>query len=263
MRIISIISSARKNGNTERIVKHIEEDFLYMSIEKGLKAECEQIHLADSDIKLCRGCRVCFDKGEDFCPLKDTLLNIRDKIIQADGVIFASPVYVEDINGIMKNWIDRMAFNCHRPAFAHKTAVIVVTSGGGSSNHSIKTIKSALLTWGFHVSAQGKFRAGALMENDQIKSRYGNDIKVIANKLFSSIHDHRAEYPSFYSLMVFKVQQKCWQKVIKEQNTFDCSYWENKGWLEKTCSYYIPHNSNPIKIKLARIAGSIISIFFL
>lgn len=262
MRIISIVSSGRKNGNTERIVRHIQEEFLLIAITKNLKVEFEQIYLANSDIKFCRGCRICFDKGEDSCPLKDMLLNIRDKISQADGVIFASPVYVEDINGIMKNWIDRMAFNCHRPAFAGKAAVIVTTSGVGSSNHALKTMKSALLTWGFHISAQSKFRTGGFIEDEQINSRYGNKIKVIANKLFDTIYGHRAEYPSFYSLMVFKVQQKYWQKTKKEWNTFDYFYWKSKGWIEKTCNYYIRHNSSLIKVKLAEIVGNIISIFF-
>jgi multimeric flavodoxin WrbA len=36
-------------------------------------------------------------------------------MMRAEAYVFASPVYVEDINGVMKNWIDRMAFNSHRP----------------------------------------------------------------------------------------------------------------------------------------------------
>lgn len=262
MKIISIVSSGRKKGNTERVVRHVEEEFLRIALKRNVQVQLEQIHLGNSDIKFCRGCRICFDKGEDLCPLKDELLNIRDKISEADGVILASPVYVEDINGIMKNWIDRMAFNCHRPAFAGKAAVIVTTSGVGSTNHALKTMNSALYTWGFHVSAQSKFRTGSFIEDEQINSHYGNKIKVIANKLFNTINNRKAEAPSFYSLMVFKVQQKYWQNTKEEQDTFNYFYWKNKGWLEKSCNYYIPHNSNTIKVKLAEIIGNIVSTFF-
>ena len=262
MKIISIISSGRRNGNTERIVSHIEEEFLQTANKNNLQVEFEQIYLGYTDIKVCKGCRICYDKGEDFCLLKDELLNIRDKISQADGVILASPVYVEDINGIMKNWIDRMAFNCHRPAFADKTAVIITTSGAGSTNHSLKTMNSALHTWGFHVSAQSKFRTGAFIENEQINARYGSQIKVIANKLFNTINDNRTKNPSLYSLIVFKVQQKCWQKAKDERNTLDYSYWKNKGWIEKTCSFYMSHNASFLKVKLAGIAGNIFATFF-
>lgn len=44
---------------------------------------------------MCLVCRRCFDVGEGFCPLKDELLSIREKLNKADGVILASPVYVE------------------------------------------------------------------------------------------------------------------------------------------------------------------------
>lgn len=262
MKIISITSSGRKNGNTERVVRLMEADLAQMAAENNMKVEFEQINLSDSDLKFCRGCRICFDKGEDLCPLKDSLLIIRDKLIEADGLILASPVYVEDINGIMKNWIDRMAFNCHRPAFAGKTAVIVTTSAAGSSNHAIRTMKSALITWGFHISAQSKFRTGGLISDEQINARYSVKIKAIAAKLFNAVNGQMLKKPSFYSLMVFRVQQINWRKTEKEKNTYDYLYWNNKGWLDKDFSYYTSHGSNPVKVKLAGLVGSIVSIFF-
>jgi len=262
MKIISIVSSCRKKGNTERIVRRIEEEFLQIAIKQNVQVEFEQIHLGNSDIQFCRGCRICFKKVEDQCPLKDGLLNIRDKLSKTDGVILASPVYVEDINGIMKNWIDRMAFNCHRPAFAGKTTLIVTTSGGVSTNHALRTMNSALHTWGFHICSQNKFRTGGFMEDEQINSLFDNQIKNIANKLFNTINKRKAEFPSFYSLIVFKVQQKYWQKTKNELNTFDYLYWHNKGWTQKGCNYYIPHNSNFVKVKIAGIVGSVVSMFF-
>ncbi|MDP4090618.1 MAG: flavodoxin family protein, partial [Bacillota bacterium] len=125
MKIISLVSSYRSNGNTIRIVSLIENQLLSIARTDGIGLEIERIQIGHSDIRTCLGCRACFDKGEEMCPLKDDLLAIRDKICQADGILAASPVYVEDVNGIMKNWIDRMAFNCHRPAFAGKAAYIV------------------------------------------------------------------------------------------------------------------------------------------
>lgn len=262
MKIVSILSSARKKGNTYKIISNLEKELLDIGAKKNVSIEIENIQLAYSDIQFCRGCRICFDKGEELCPIKDELLNIRDKINSADGIILASPVYVEDINGIMKNWIDRMAFNCHRPAFAGKSAVVITTSGIGSSNHALRTMKTALQTWGFNICAQGKFRAGAHIENEKINILYKNKIGNIAEKLYGTIIDHRYERPSFYSLMAFRVQQKYWEKNEDEKNTFDYFYWENKGWLKNTCDYYIEHDSNFIKTRLAKLAGDIIAIFF-
>lgn len=262
MKIISIVSSGRKNGNTERIVRCIEEELSRIAIEKNIQVEYEPIYLGSLNIKFCRGCRICFDKGEDLCPLKDEILNIKDKIDKADGVVLASPVYVEDVNGIMKNWIDRMAFNCHRPAFAGKSSAIITTSGAGSTGHAIRTMKSALQAWGFYISTQGKFRTGELMEKSKMDLQYGSKIKAMANKLFNDINACKAETPSIYSLMIFKIQQKYWQKTKKQLQTIDYFYWKNKGWIEKDCNYYIKHNSSYIKVKISRVLGSIVSMLF-
>jgi hypothetical protein len=58
------------------------------------------LDLAEMDIRTCRGCRICFDKGEESCPLKDDLLAIRRRIEAAELLVLGSPVYVEDGNGV-------------------------------------------------------------------------------------------------------------------------------------------------------------------
>lgn len=263
LKLISIVSSGRKNGNTERIVKNIEKEIMQLSKNQNIQLELEHINLAHSNIQLCKGCRICFNKGEALCPAKDDLLMINDKINQADGIILASPVYVEDVNGVMKNWIDRMAFNCHRPAFAGKTALIVTTSGIGSSKHALRTMNSALQPWGFHVASQIKFRTGALMEDKQITSLYAKQIKIASYKLFTDLYGCKSKVPSFYSLMAFKVQQSYWHKYKGEHEPLDYSYWKVRGWTEKNCDYYIQHNANIVKVALARLSGRFVSIFFI
>jgi len=262
MKIVSIVSSARKDGNTERITKFMELELKKSAEKNNTKAEFEHINLGNLNIKFCRGCRVCFDKGEALCPLKDETLNVRDKIMEADGIILASPVYVEDVNGIMKNWIDRMAFNNHRPAFAGKSAVILTTSGVGSSNHALKTMKSALMAWGFRISAEDKFRTGGLMDTEKIKSSHGSKISFIADKLFKDVYNGKAMNPSFGSLLYFKVQQKYWQKSTGKNEILDYAYWKDKRWTDNNCSYYIPNKAGFIKIRLAGMAGYIVSCFF-
>ncbi|MFB6469450.1 hypothetical protein ACE38V_22200 [Cytobacillus sp. Hz8] len=94
--------------------------------------------------------------------------------------------------------IDRMAFNNHRPAFAGRTAIIVTTSGIGSSNHALKTMNIALHVWGFHMAGKEKFRTGDWMEVEGMKRRYSPRIKNIVEKLFYAIVNQTAKNPSFY-----------------------------------------------------------------
>ncbi|WP_010681000.1 flavodoxin family protein [Acetivibrio cellulolyticus] len=262
MRILSIVSSKRKNGNTERLISLLEEELISIAKLQHKVLEIERISLGNVELKMCLGCRVCFDKGEELCPLNDELLSIRKKLNEADGIILASPVYVEDVNGIMKNWIDRMAFNCHRPAFFDKTAIVVATSGIGSTNHALKTMRTALMTWGAYVDGMQKFSTGALMEREEILDTHHNRIKRIAKKFFVNIKKEKVSKPKLYSLIAFKVQQKYFEKRSNEQNTVDYIYWNEKGWLKPCCIYYKEIKTNWLKVKIARLLGNIVAVFF-
>lgn len=262
MKFISIVSSNRKNGNTEQLVGLVEDELRSIAESNHENLEIERISLGRTELKMCLGCRACFDKGEEFCPLKDDLLPVRDKLNNADGFIFASPVYVEDVNGIMKNWIDRMAFYCHRPGFAGKAAVIFTTSGAGSTSHALNTMKFALMSWGVYIDGQYKFRTGALMKPAEMKNLYSRKIKRISDKLFCAVKDQKALKPSFVSLLIFKVQQVYWQKENRIKNTFDYMYWKSKGWLEPGCTYYTAVKTNWLKVKIARMLGTIAATFF-
>lgn len=259
MKIISLVSSYRKNGNTNRIVSLIEKQLLSIADKENIPIEIERIQLNNFDIKTCCGCRACFDKGEENCPMKDDFLPIWEKINQADGILVASPVYVEDVNGIMKNWIDRMAFNCHRPAFAGKTGYIVMTSGGGSSNHAVNTIKNAFNSWGISFAGYSKFRTGPLMDSALMESRYSSEIKKAAEVLFNAVKNKSACRPSLYSLILFRVQQKYWQKSTQGKETADYRYWERNQWLQKDCNYYFQNRTSFLKVKFAQLIGNIIA----
>ena len=128
MKIVMIGSSFRTTGNTEHILDLLQ-DVLHKEAEaQRLNLEIDRLSLSRETIQPCRGCRLCFERGEEFCPNRDSVLSIQKKLESADAVVAASPVYVEDVNGIMKTWIDRMAFNCHRPAFCGKCAAVLTTS---------------------------------------------------------------------------------------------------------------------------------------
>ena len=58
--------------------------------------------------------------------------------------------------------------------------------------------------------------------------------------------------------MMFAIQQASWRHS-PHTDTVDYQYWKNQGWLEPGCTFYIPHNANPIKLALARAAGAAIT----
>jgi multimeric flavodoxin WrbA len=91
-----------KKGNTNFIV----EEFLRGAIIEG--AETENIFLARKKIRHCVGCFDCWTKTPGKCIIKDDMNELIEKFINSDIVVFATPLYVDNVSGIMKNFMDRM-----------------------------------------------------------------------------------------------------------------------------------------------------------
>ena len=106
MKILALVSSHRKRGNTARIVQMIEAHMSRLAATRDAPLDFETLYLGDMDVRFCQGCRACFDRGEDRCPLKDDVPLIKAKMDAADGLILASPVYVDDVSGIAKTLLE-------------------------------------------------------------------------------------------------------------------------------------------------------------
>ena len=99
MRIIGICGSPRE-GNTEFMLRTVLER------AKELGAETELILLREKDIKFCDGCHICRG-GSGKCSIDDDMTEIRKKLLEADSIIFGSPIYYDGVTGLLKNFIDR------------------------------------------------------------------------------------------------------------------------------------------------------------
>lgn len=104
IKIVGIAGSPRRGGNTEFLVK----EALKAAAEEGI--ETELITLAGKEIKPCDGCRQCRDKGID-CHIKDDLPPIFNKMLEADGIILATPVYIGSATAQVKALIDRVYYS--------------------------------------------------------------------------------------------------------------------------------------------------------
>jgi multimeric flavodoxin WrbA len=99
VKIIGIAGSPRRNGNTEILVREA------LDIAQKEGAEVELVSLANKTIMPCDDCKICLkDKN---CHIKDDLEQIFGKMLEADGIILATPVYVGGMTPNLKSLIDR------------------------------------------------------------------------------------------------------------------------------------------------------------
>ena len=106
MKIIGIVGSPRTNGNTETITRIALE----AAAQEG--AETELITLSGKDIQPCDACRVCKQTGT--CHIDDDLPPILAKMVDADGIILATPVYYGSATPQIKALIDRSGYSASR-----------------------------------------------------------------------------------------------------------------------------------------------------
>ena len=118
-KILGIVGSPRKKGNTDILVDRILEG------AKDAGADVEKVHLRGLKIKECDGCYVCW-KGKE-CPKKDDMNDLYPLIEAADVIVFGTPVYWFGPTALLKAFIDRLIyFNCpeNRAKIAGKAAVV-------------------------------------------------------------------------------------------------------------------------------------------
>jgi multimeric flavodoxin WrbA len=208
MMVLSIVGSSRKSGNTDQLIALIETEMQSAAALRHIPIEIERINLGDYNLQPCRGCRACFDRGEEKCPVKDGILELKARMLAADVLVIGTPVYTNDVSGMVKNWLDRLAHLNHRPEFGGKYAYIIATVGSSPVSHAMQTLSQNMAIWGFYLVGKAGFKMGARMLPEETRARFGNRAAGIARTLLSAVTDQRALQPSFYSLMVFKIVQR-------------------------------------------------------
>lgn len=103
MKIVCVNGSPRGKNSISQV---IVSEFLKGARKAG--AEGETIFLVEKKIGYCQACLSCWIKTPGVCIQKDDMAELMEKVIQSDIVIFATPVYADNVTGIMKTFIDRM-----------------------------------------------------------------------------------------------------------------------------------------------------------
>jgi multimeric flavodoxin WrbA len=137
MKVLGINGSPRREGNTFRMISRVFEALQAEGIETEL------VQVGGTNIRGCLSCYKCIEKKDRQCSTKNDIFNgIFDKMLEADGLVLASPTYFADITPELKALIDRSGFvsRVNGNLFRHKAGAAVVSLRRGGGIHAFDSI---------------------------------------------------------------------------------------------------------------------------
>lgn len=143
MKVVAFSGSARKDGNTAMLVRHVFEEL------EAAGVECELVQLAGKRAHGCTACLKCAEAQDGGCH------GVRDFIseecipraLEADGIIIASPVYFADVTTETKALIDRLGYATRQGGnrLARKVGAGVIAVRRAGAIHALDTVNHLFL----------------------------------------------------------------------------------------------------------------------
>jgi NAD(P)H-dependent FMN reductase len=189
----------------------------------------EVINLCEQDIDYCIGCAVCMEKGR--CWIPDDHAGIVERLLAADGIILASPVYFLHVTAQMKTFLDRSLAFGHKPRPSWKPGLAVSVSAGYGETRAAEYLESLLRVYG--AFGVGRFTAlstgpGEFLGKPAVEAR----ARDLALDLAQAVKGKR-RYPAsdsdliFYQFMGALVRDHR-DSIMKD----DFEHWKKQGLYE-------------------------------
>lgn len=241
MKILAICGSPHK-GNSYNVLSSINDNYPHVDFKIMM--------LKDLNLEQCQGCYSCVLRGEENCLLQDDRNIILDAMMAADGVLFATPVHVNHISTLMKQFIDRIGFIAHRPQFFGKSAMVMSVCAGFGSDKANEYMSGIFSVFGFKIVSSLELRIAAKTEKE--KTYNEEQIRIAFNRFISGIQKglRNGIQPSLTQLIYFNVFKSISEKTQKT-NRADYEFYKDKN------GFVVDTKINPLKNLIAkRIANN-------
>ena len=187
MKILGLSCSPRKRGNTVILL----EEMLRGAAENG--ADVELFSVSGKDIRGCDSCYSCFSEGK--CHIQDDMQPLYEKLIEADGIVFGTPIHFYGMTAVAKAIMDRtFALNKQGKSLKNKVGGVIVVAG------SIGLI-DALKDYYFFIALQRMLPANfvaayATNKRDVKKLEKGMEAAFKLGKEMVLLVDKKFEFPT-------------------------------------------------------------------
>jgi multimeric flavodoxin WrbA len=228
-RVTAFVGSARKGHTYDAVVQFLS------NLQSMGDIEYEIVRLSDYRIEACRGCKVCFEKGEEHCPLKDDRDVLIGKMMASDGVVLASPNYSFQVSALMKLFLDRLGFAFHRPRFFGKTFTSIVAQGIYGGNKIVDYLDFVGYGLGFNT-----VKGSCIMTIDPVTEKQQHKIDRAlagqARRYYARLEKPGYPVPTLIQLMIFRLGRTKIRLELDDSYR-DYTYYAGKGWLESDYYY--------------------------
>lgn len=165
MKVVAVNGSARRDGNTDILIKRMFSKMLDAGIET------ESVELCENTIYPCRACFACGGR-ENCVNAKDIFCSVLEKMKHADGIILASPVYSANVSASMQALLERAAVVCdlNPGILTHKVGASVVAARRGGALNAIDAMNHFFLNHEMYVVGSTYWNMGyGQMPGDVLK----------------------------------------------------------------------------------------------
>ncbi len=227
-RIVAVNGSPHEGfGNTSQMLAMLREPLAAEGFE------LEEIFLSSLHIEYCVGCATCLEKGA--CWIRDDYKGLAKKLLEAEAVILASPVYFRHVTAQLKTFLDRSLGLGHRPRGAWKPGLAVSVSAGWGETEVARYLALTLRVFG--AFAVGQLTAiaigpGHFLGKELVAARAGE----MAQDLARAVKEKRRFPATDQDLDYWRFMGG----LVRENRDFmkaDYEHWQNLGILDSFEAY--------------------------
>jgi multimeric flavodoxin WrbA len=221
MKVLVLHGSPRTiHSQTRRLAGFVLEG----AAEAG--AETEMIDLADLQITPCTACESCTLTGT--CVYQDDVAGILSHMTEADGIVLGSPVYVDNVTGQMKVFVDRLADAIHYQVLTGKYGCTVVTTHESGGNDVVAYLNHVLNYLGI-ISVGGI--SIATRGDPSVIDAALPDARALGSKLAGAI---RNGYSDPVQEEIVADNRLYFKTIVQENRDFrmgEYDKWVRRGWI--------------------------------
>jgi len=237
---VLMINGSFRRKNTYGVLAQIGE------ILKGRGVDCEILNLSDYDVRECHGCDESCINNLGCTTKDDDMRKLKEKVLQSDGLVLASPVYLRGVTSLFKAFADRTNCWFHNPETAGLPVLLVATTASTGLKETGQFLKSFAVGLGARLGgfiARSGPTFGKPVEEKELK------------KFLSLLEKDKDRYkPSMNEIVTFEVQKVLAMKLGGEGNK---KFWEERDWTGRT--YYYDCRMNVGKKLFSKLMFGILS----